>query len=209
MIRLLALAAAILIWPMGLFAQSAPEPAAVVRDVLSVSDDRLDYGRAKLAFGRVVDPSLNADAALAEIDRLAGSAGALAGPDASPAARLSALRRVIYESGEWNGRRPFAYDHADPLGRNVHNKLIPTYLASRRGNCVSMPILFLIVAERMGLNLALSTAPLHIFLRHADESGREINLEATSGALPARTVWYRRNLPMTDRRSKAASTCGR
>jgi regulator of sirC expression with transglutaminase-like and TPR domain len=62
-----------------------------------------------------------------------------------------------------------------------------------------MPILFLIVGERMGLNLALSTAPLHIFLRYADESGREINLEATSGALPARTIWYRQNLPMTDR----------
>ena len=166
---------------------------------MSLPDDQLDYGRAKLAFDRIVDPSLNADAALAEIDRLAGSASALAGPNASPAARLSALRRTIYESGDWNGRRPFAYDHSDPLGRNVRNKLISTYLASRRGNCVSMPILFLIVAERMGLNLALSTAPLHIFLRHADEDGREINLEATSGAHPARTIWYRRNLPMTDR----------
>jgi regulator of sirC expression with transglutaminase-like and TPR domain len=116
-----------------------------------------------------------------------------------PAARLSALRRVIYESGAWNGGRPFAYDHADPLGRNVRNKLISTYLATRRGNCVSMPILVLIVGERMGLNLALSTAPLHIFLRYADEAGREINLEATSGALPARAIWYRQNLPMTDR----------
>jgi hypothetical protein len=94
-------------------AQSDTSPAEIVRGVLSQPDDRLDYGRAKLAFDRIVDPSLNADAALAEIDRLAGSASALAGADASPAARLSALRRVIYESGDWNGRRPFAYDHAD------------------------------------------------------------------------------------------------
>ena len=183
----------------SLAAAAASTPAAIVGSVLSLPDEQLDYGRAKLAFDRIVDPSLNADAVLAEIDRLARSASALAGPNASPAARLSALRRVIYESGDWNGRRPFAYDHADPLGQNVRNKLISTYLATRRGNCVSMPILFLIVAERMGLNLALSTAPLHIFLRHADEGGREINLEATSGALPARTAWYRRNLPMTDR----------
>lgn len=180
-------------------AKAASTPAAIVRGVLSLPDDQLDYGRAKLAFDRIVDPSLNADATMAEIDRLARRASGLAGPHASPAAKLSALRRVIYESGDWNGRRPFAYDHADPLGRNVRNKLIPTYLASRRGNCVSMPILFLIVAERMGLNLALSTAPLHIFLRYAEESGREINLEATSGALPARTAWYRQNLPMTNR----------
>lgn len=96
---------------------------------------------------------------------------------------------------EW---RPSFYDQADPLGLNVRNKLISTYLATRRGNCVSMPILLLIVAERMGLDLALSTAPLHIFLRYR-EGEREINLEATSGGHPARTLWYRQNLPMTDR----------
>jgi hypothetical protein len=113
-------------------ASAASTPTAIVGGVLSLPDDQLDYGRAKLAFDRIVDPSLNADAALAEIDRLAGSAGALAGPNASSAARLAALRRVIYESGDWNGRRPFAYDHADPLGQNVRNKLISTYLATRR-----------------------------------------------------------------------------
>ena len=199
MFRLIILAMAILIWPTGVFAQPASSPAAIVRNVLSLPEDQLDYGRAKLAFDRIVDPSLNVDAALAEIDRLASRASALAGAGASPAAKLFALRRVIYEGGDWNGGRPFAYDHADPLGRNVRNKLISTYLATRRGNCVSMPILFLIVAERMGLSLALSTAPLHIFLRYADESGREINLEATSGGHPARVEWYRQNLPMTDR----------
>jgi hypothetical protein len=51
----------------------------------------------------------------------------------------------------------------------------------------------------MGLNLALSTAPLHMFLRYTDEHGREINLEATSGAYPARLAWFRLNLPMSDR----------
>jgi regulator of sirC expression with transglutaminase-like and TPR domain len=142
---------------------------------------------------------VDSEATLAEIDRLARNADALAGPGASPAAKLAALRRVIYESGDWNGGRPFSYDHTDPLGRNIRNKLISTYLATRRGNCVSMPILFLIVGERMGLNLALSTAPLHIFVRYTDEEGSEVNLEPTSGGHPARTLWYRQNLPMTDR----------
>lgn len=189
---------AVIGWEAGAIAPPALSPAAVVSNVLSVPDDQLDYGRAKLEFDRIIDPSLNVDAALAEIDRLASRACALAGAHAS-AAKLSALRRVIYESGDWNGGRPFAYDQADPLGLNVRNKLISTYLATRRGNCVSMPILFLIVGERMGLNLALSTAPLHIFLRYTEASGREINLEATSGGHPARVLWYRQNLPMTDR----------
>lgn len=196
---LLVFAASALALQAGANAQPSSDPAAVVRNVLSVPDDQLDYGRAKLAFDRIIDPSLNVEATLAEIERLASGASALAGDLPTPAVRLSALRRVIYESGDWNGGRPFDYDHADPLGRNVRNKLISTYLTTRRGNCVSMPVLLLIVGERMGLNLALSTAPLHMFLRFTDESGREINLEATSGGHPARALWYRQNLPMTDR----------
>jgi regulator of sirC expression with transglutaminase-like and TPR domain len=197
--RFAMVATAVLSWQSAALGQPAPSPAAVVRSILSQPDDRLNYGRAKLAFDRIVDPTVDSEATLAEIDRLASSARALAGPGASPATKLAALRRVIYESGAWNGNRPFSYDHADPLGQNVRNKLLSTYLATRRGNCVSMPILLLIVGERMGLNLALSTAPLHIFLRFTEESGREISLEATSGGHPARTLWYRQNLPMTDR----------
>jgi regulator of sirC expression with transglutaminase-like and TPR domain len=137
-----------------------------------VPDSRLDYARAKLAFDRIIDPSLNAETTLAEVERLARNATAIAGPDATPQRKLAALRQVIYQSGVWNGNRPFSYDHADPLGINVRNKLLSTYLATRRGNCVSMPILFLLVGERMGLNLSLSTAPLHVFVRYTDPAGR-------------------------------------
>jgi hypothetical protein len=126
MIQLIILAVAILTWQAGAFAEPHPSPATIVRDVLSTPDDRLDYRRAKLAFDRIIDPSINVDATTAEIDRLATRASALAGPNASSSAKLSALRRVIYERGEWNGSRPFSYDHADPLGLNVRNKLIST-----------------------------------------------------------------------------------
>lgn len=36
-------------------------------------------------------------------------------------------------------------------------KLLSRYLDSRRGDCVSMPILFLILADRLGLDVSLST----------------------------------------------------
>jgi regulator of sirC expression with transglutaminase-like and TPR domain len=164
-----------------------------------VPDERLDYERTKLAFDQIIDPSISANAILAEIDQLATRAAELAGRGASDAAKLAALSRVIYEAGDWNGNRPFSYDQADPLGQNVRNKMLSTYLTTRRGNCVSMPILMLLVGERMGLNLSLSTAPLHVFVRYTDPTGREMNLEATSGGHPARTIWYRQQMPMSDR----------
>ena len=199
MARWAVLAIAVLTWSEATFAASELNPTSVVSAVLSTTDSRLDYARAKLTFDRIIDPSVNAEAIVGEVEHLATRAIALAGFHANDIAKLAALRRVIYESGEWNGNRPFSYDQADPLGRNVRNKLLSTYLATRRGNCVSMPILMLLVGERMGLNLSLSTAPLHVFVRYTDPLGREMNLEATSGGHPSRTIWYRQQMPMSDR----------
>lgn len=62
-----------------------------------------------------------------------------------------------------------------------------------------MPTLFLILADRLGLNVSFGTAPLHVFIRYTDPQGRAFNIETTSGANLARPEWYRQNLPMTDK----------
>ena len=62
-----------------------------------------------------------------------------------------------------------------------------------------MPILFVVLGQRLGIDVALSTAPLHLFVKYTDsETGTTYNLEATSGANPARDVWLRQQNPMTD-----------
>lgn len=55
-----------------------------------------------------------------------------------------------------------------------------------------------VLADRLGLDIALAEAPLHMFVRWRDESGGTLNLETTSGAHPARDAWFRHNMPMTD-----------
>ena len=62
-----------------------------------------------------------------------------------------------------------------------------------------MPILFLIIADRLGLNVGLCSAPEHMFVRYTDQSGRVLNIEATSGGHPARDSFIRENFPMSDR----------
>lgn len=134
-----------------------------------------------------------------EVEVFVDAVRQMAGPSPSDGYKLAAIRRTIYERGPWNGNRPFGYDHADPLGQIVQNKLLSTYFRTRLGNCVSMPILFLILAERVGLNVSLGTAPLHVFVRYTDPAGAAFNVEATSGGHFARDAWYRENLPMSDR----------
>ena len=157
----------------------------------------LSYERAKLAFDRIIDPDVDEAAVVAQIDQLAAAAEEIAA-GGSDIDKLKAVRQVIYEPGPWNDHRPFVYDQDDPYGRDLRNKLLATYLDTRRGNCVSMPILQLIIAERLGLNVSLSTAPQHVFMRYTNlETGRSIAIEATSGGHPAHPREYAK-LGVTD-----------
>ena len=84
---------------------------------------------------------------------------------------------------------------ADPFGLRVENKLLSTYMRTRLGNCVSMPTLFMILAERVGLEASFVVAPLHVFVRFNHPERGPTNVEATSGAHFARDEWYREKMP--------------
>lgn len=96
-------------------AQASPTPAEAVRSVLAASDSELNYLGAKLVFDRIIDPSIDDAAIAAQVDTLAAEAKAIAGAGASDVDKLKAVRQVLYDSGMWNQKQPFSYDHEDPL----------------------------------------------------------------------------------------------
>jgi regulator of sirC expression with transglutaminase-like and TPR domain len=169
---------------------------AVVRKILTA---HADFGRAKVALDRIIDPTIDAAPIESQINRLVDAAQRIAGERASDGARIDAVRKVLYEAGPWNDDRPFTYDQSDPLGQNLRTRLLSSYLTTRRGNCVTMPTLFMIVGRRMGLNLTLTTAPLHVLVRYTRPGIHPFNIEATSGGSFARDEWYRQQFPMSDR----------
>lgn len=147
----------------------------------------------------MVDPTTDSAATQKEVARLIAAASTFADTRASEGAKIDAVRKVLYEAGPWNSNRPFTYDQSDPLGENIKHKLLPHYLKSRLGNCVTMPTLFMIVGRGIGLNLTLTTAPLHVLVRYARPGLHPFNIEATSGGGFARDAWYRQQFPMSDR----------
>ena len=182
----------------GALASVPSSPAQIISAALTAPESETKYEQAKLAFDRIIAPEFDTSAVTAEVDELAAAATRIAagGTDID---KLKAVRQAIYDKGAWNSGRPFIYDHADPYGVDLQNKLLATYLDTRKGNCVSMPILHLIVAERLGLNVSLSTAPLHVFVRYTNPTnGRSLAIEATSGGNPTREVWYHERMGVTE-----------
>ena len=153
---------------------------------------------AKLRTDTIVFPETDAEAVTASIKALVAQAQSGLPSDASEWDRIQAAQRVLYQPGSWNDDQPFAYDHTDPTGTKIENKSLQTYLRTRRGNCVSMPILFAIVLEGLGVPVTLGQAPEHVFVIWAMEGGDQlVNLEATSGGNPARNEWYLQNSIIT------------
>lgn len=193
------LLATLLAFPTATIAQARTEIPDTVREVLSWPESHLDYLEAATIFDRLIDNSSNSSATRAMVAHLVDAARQMAGPKPTDAYKLAAVRQAIYVAGAWNHNRAFGYDLSDPLGGQPGGRLLSTYVRTRKGNCVSMPTLFLIVADRMGLKVGLGAAPLHLLVRYTDPAGADHNLEATSGGHEAPTEWYRQQLPMTDR----------
>ena len=71
---------------------ASADPVDAVRAVLAVDDAELDYGRAKLAFDQLVDPSLAVPDTMARLDRLADVARPHPRPPARTAPPAAAAR---------------------------------------------------------------------------------------------------------------------
>jgi regulator of sirC expression with transglutaminase-like and TPR domain len=171
---------------------------AIVRGILTQPESDVDLASAKLSIDRLMDPSIDAQATLRSLDAMAASLKAAIPVGAPSRLKLEVLRQHLCTANAWNGHRPYHYDLDDPLGRNLRNKLLTVHLETRAGNCISMPILFVVLGQKLGIDLTLATAPNHVFVKYRDERGELFNLEATSGAGFTRDVWMRQQFLMTD-----------
>lgn len=170
-----------------------------IQSLLRQPENEMDFAVLKLNFDKMLDPGVDVAGSLKRIEQIVVIVRAMAGNGASANTRLQALKTYLYIPGDWNGDQSYRYDLDDPLGRKFGNKLLSTYLESRKGNCVTMPVLFAVLAQRLGLDVSLTTAPEHILVKYTDPlTGQTVNLETTSGANPARDVWIRQQTEIRD-----------
>lgn len=79
---------------------------------------------------------------------------------------------------------PFQYDFDDYLGdKNWENMFISKLLRTNKGQCHSLPLLYMILAEEIGANAHLSFSPNHSYIKFQDDNGKWINIELTNGML--------------------------
>jgi regulator of sirC expression with transglutaminase-like and TPR domain len=168
--------------PLGTVIPTPDAGVAVVRAILWKSDDRLDLAQAKIAIDRYLDPTSDESETNRLINEWVERVEHRIPSGANTWTKVLVLSDTLNRASAWNGNHKMDYAFDDPFGKDIKTSELYHYLQTRRGNCVSMPILFAILAKRIGLNATLATAPNHLLVKIKLDDGQWFNYEATSGS---------------------------
>jgi len=92
-----------------------------------------------------------------------------------------------YFSGDTkqNGKvvhKAIKYDFDDYWGSKDYSKMfVSKLMRTNTGQCHSMPLLYLILAEQIGAEASLVMSPNHSYIRFEDNDGEMLNVELTNG----------------------------
>lgn len=78
---------------------------------------------------------------------------------------------------------PFSYDFDDYFGEKDWSKMFVTkLLTTKKGQCHSMPLLYLILANELNVKAFLAIAPNHSYIKYGNQK-QSFNFETTNGRL--------------------------
>ena len=130
------------------------DPVAEFRGFIQSLNYELETGSLLLA--RTVLPATDAGACAGELDRLARRCRELTAEPASARERCRVLNRVLFHEAGFRGNTE---NYADPL-----NSFLPQVLERRKGIPISLGIVYLLVAQRIGLELEPVGMPGHFLV---------------------------------------------
>jgi regulator of sirC expression with transglutaminase-like and TPR domain len=140
-----------------------PAPRTALKtfsDVADLPEHEIDLAEAALLLAREEYPDLDVEAYRVRLDRLAeGARPRLAEPNGNPFAVIDALNTYLFHGLGFSGNRD---DYFDP-----RNSYLNDVLDRRRGIPITLSIVYMEIAARLGFPLEGVGFPGHFLVRHA------------------------------------------
>jgi regulator of sirC expression with transglutaminase-like and TPR domain len=133
-----------------------------------IEDEQIDLVRAALVIARTEYSNLEIEAYASRIEQLARRVAALTS-DPCPQHTQAALNQVLFEEAELRGNRE---DYYDP-----RNSFLNDVLDRGLGIPITLAIVYMEVARRVGFRLSGVGMPGHFLLKHYGDDGREILID--------------------------------
>ena len=164
------------------------DPVAEFRDFIRAQNYDLEAG--SLLLSRTVNPQIDAEATSAVLDALASRCRELIVEPGTTREKCRVINRVLFHESGFRGN---VEDYTDP-----NNSFLDQVLTRRRGLPVSLSIVYLLVARRLGLTLEPVGLPGHFvvgcfltaepFFIDPFEGGTMLTATEVSDSLKARNL---------------------
>ena len=138
------------------------------RHVKPLANADVDLVAEAIAVARELNPTLDAATCKARVDAMAHKATRAATALSTPAGKLRAIARVLFRD--------------ERFGFHLSSHAIDQVLARRKGNCLSLSVLYLSLARGLKLPLAAVSVPRHALVRY-DDGHHPINIEPSMGGV--------------------------
>lgn len=155
-------------------------------------DDSIPLFEAALAIAQDVDPQLDLAATQAEVDMLAAKLQRRFASDASNLQKLRLLNHFFYRELGFAGN---INDYYDPDNSYLHR-----VISTRRGIPISLAVLYMELAQQIGLNVKGISFPGHFLMKLSVQSG-DIVLDPFNGASLSREELEERLEPYFEQHS--------
>jgi len=155
-----------------------------IEDILRLPEKDINISIATLVLAKELYPNMNVPFFLQAFDYLADRFNYYFGNYTDPNDRIAALNTYLYKPGYWNDNISFSYDDDDLHVTKLDNKFINGYISSKKGSCITMPMLYIILGEKLKIPLKPVRSAKHFFVRYEPEEftiNFRNNIEATNG----------------------------
>ena len=130
------------------------------RKAVDRPEDEIDLGHAAVAIATQEYPDLKIDDCLSQLDRLGQAVELRMGDEKNPYRIIAALNTVLFKELGFQGNRSEYYD--------PKNSFLNDVLTRKKGIPISLSVIYMEVARRVGLSLAGVGFPGHFLVKYED-----------------------------------------
>jgi regulator of sirC expression with transglutaminase-like and TPR domain len=149
---------------------------AQLAKLLQAKDEDIDLIHAALLIAKLDNDELEIDVYRQEIERMAKDVKAGLAKDADDDAKLAALKKYLFEQRGFHGSRMDYYNRA--------NSYLNEVLDDREGLPITLSVLYLELARRLGVQVAGVGLPGHFIVKYVPAKGETRLIDVYDGARP-------------------------
>ncbi len=142
------------------------------------SEKELTYLEVVLAACKIYEPGLDTAKIENMLQGLAQKAQESAAKESNPYRKIQALNKVVYQDAGMRADQEAGKSLVSGEG-SLQASLLHRVLERRKGICLGLVTVYMVVAEKAGLPIFSVHSPCHIFCRYED-GRKKINIECTA-----------------------------